>query len=409
LQSGGVATLINPDAVYAGFLIHLFAVKPSTFTFSAKITLTDTAAYGAGIMYCLNSNTGVVGYTVQIGGQSLQIDKHLATTSQTLYNKYCPFVYEPTKANVIKISKSGTDFNVFCNGHFIVNFTDSEYPNGDIAVIVQKASTIKVDDVIVTDQFENAPASACFADSFHIASAAAWSNPSEGTATFGGGELKLDNTDSVYSSSIWADGISNMASIKAVVSHVSGAGIYGVAFGQTNGIIPFAFCVNAAKKYAIIYPDSLSFYLNDGPNILGGLGKDTIEVLRFANRFVFKVNGAIQDSLVPVPANFKVNLVGLYAGPKTCLASTLFIAGGDSTGAFCIPNSVANTPLPGITSYTRAFGNDCVVYDIMGRKIGRYDRTTFAGARLSKGLYFVVPSGAKAGSVMPLRLLNVRN
>jgi hypothetical protein len=194
------------------------------------------------------------------------------------------------------------------------------------------------------------------------------------------------------------------------VSHKSGTGAYGVAFVESDStfIRPFAFVVDSARRFAVVNPDSLTISPQVGVGVYGALGTDTIEVMRFGSKCVCMINGAVQDT-VAIPSDFRIDGAGLYAGTKTALICSRFIAGGDSTGAFCIPNSVTNTPFPGITSYTRAFGNDCVVYDLMGRKIGRYDRTTFAGARLSKGLYFVVPSGAKAGSVMPLRLLNVRN
>jgi hypothetical protein len=409
--SGGSLTLKNPDTTYTAFYIHLFATKPATFTLSAKFVIADTSVNGAGLMYCFDNKSGIKGYTLQLGkGQWIYCFKYAGTASSERKKAFSPFINATPGTNILKVSKSAGIFNVWCNNHYLGRFSDTDFGSGDVAILVPPKATIKVDDVVVTDVNEDAPASACFADSFLTTMSAAWSNPSAGEATFGGGELKLNNTDAVYSSTIFTDKISSSASLKAIVSHKSGAGAYGVAFVQndTNSLRSFAFVVDSLRRYSIVHPDSPSISSQIGPGIYGALGTDTLEVLRFANRYVFKVNGAKQDS-VAVPANFRIDGAGFYVAKQTCAVFKMFVAGGDSTGAVCVPSSVANTPMPGIRVYTPVFGKDCVVYDLMGRKIGIYDRTTFARARLSKGLYFVVPAGAKIGSVMPLRLLNTKN
>jgi hypothetical protein len=413
-SSKGV-TLKNPDTTYTAFFIHSFATAPSIFTLSAQFTIADATVNGAGLMYCFSDNPGVQGYTLQLGtSQYLFCFKYAGTAESDLKNQFNPFVKQLPGTNVLMVSKTtGNVFNVFCNGHYITRFSDNQFANGDIAVLVPPSSTIIVDSVLVTDQATNPPASACYADSFLTTASAAWSSPSAGEASFGGGQLVLNNTDSVYSSTIYVDGISPSASIEAIVSHKSGAGGYGVAFveSDSNRIVPFAFLVDSLRRYSVVNPDSptVSSHLGHGI-IYGALGTDTLEVLQFGTKCVFLVNGAAQDT-VAIPSDFRIDGAGLYASPKTAVICTKFIAGGDSTGARC-PSTAVSTPghpLVNARVLPPVFGKGSVVYDMRGRRIGVFDRASFERANIVSGLYFVVPAGQKVGSAAALRVMKTGN
>ncbi len=413
-SSKGV-TLKNTNATYTAFFIHSFATAPSIFTLSAQITIANDTVNGAGLMYCFSGNPSVQGYTLELGtSQYLFCVKFTSSSQPTLKDKFSPFVKQLPGTNVLMVSKTtGNVFNVFCNGHYITRFSDTQFPSGDIAILVPPGSTITVDSVLVTDQPTNPPASACYADSFLTTASDAWSSPSAGQATFGAGQLVLNNTDSVYSSTIYVDGVSPSASIEAIVSHKSGPGGYGVAFveSDSNRIVPFAFLVDSSRRYSVVNPDSSTVSSQLGHGIIyGALGTDTLEVLQFATKFVFLVNGAVQDT-VAIPSDFRIDGAGLYASAKTAVTCTRFIAGGDSTGARCVPTAVsipghsfviAKTALP-------VFGKGSIVYDMRGRRIGVFDRVSFERANIVSGLYFVVPAGQKPGSAPALRVMKTGN
>jgi hypothetical protein len=409
--SNGAITLKNADTVYTAFYIHPFASKPATFTLSATFTIADTSVNGAGLMYCLNSSSGIKGYTLQLGtSQYLFCIKYTGSASPVLKSQFSPFVKQLPSTNVLKISKSGNTFNIFCNDHYVGRFSDTDFLSGDIAILVPPKAKITVDDVLVTDQPENPPASTCYADSFLTTASDAWSNPSEGEATFGGGQLVLNNTSNKYSSAIFVDAISNTASIKAVVSHKSGVGAYGVAFVEvdTTAVIPFAFAVDSARRLYVVNPDSSTISSLSGIGIFGGLGADTIEVLRFATKCVFKVNGIAQDTAA-IPSDFRIDGAGLYAGTNTALACSPFVAGGDSTGARCLPAAVFSPSLARVEPVRPVFGKGSVVYDMLGRKIGVFDRVSFERSNLVNGLYVVLPAVQKVGSARAFPVMKVKN
>jgi len=391
---GGCATINNRDSNYTAFMIHNFNVKPSTFTFSAKFTITDPLVNGAGIMYCLNSTGGVKGYTLQLGiSQYLYVYKYDATSS-VITNKSSSSVNSQT--NVIKISKKQDLFNVFCNDKYVIKFNDNSFSSGDIAIIVPPKSIVKVDDVIVTDQFEEAQMPTCFVDSFNTTDLSGWNlGLIQGEATVGGGALVLNNTDTTFSSIIYNDeGDYSKASMRAVVKGNQGTGMYGLAFvyNSSNGIKTFAFVVNSERRYSIIHPDSSSVTpRNPQSYIKGSLGKDTLEVIRYSNRLAFIINGNDVGETIPYPANFRIDGAGIYVGKKTSATYNYFIVGGDSTGAKCVASSVNNnfiyTKMPMKNTFKDI--KDFTIYDLLGRKIGNYKTLSNKGVNFNKGLYII--------------------
>jgi len=412
--TGGAFTIKNNDAAYTGFLIHNFSgTKPSTFTFSAQVTEVAPATLGgSGIMYCVNSTSGITGYTLQIGNsQTLYVYKFPSAGSEIFKKSTSSMV--PT-TNVLKVSKSGNLFNTFCNGTYVQKFNENTYTGGDIALIVPPKSTYKFDNVVMTDQFEPALMPTCFADSFPTTDLPGWNiGLIQGTATVGAGALVLDNTDTTFSSIVYNDaGDYSHSSMKAVVTSTAGTGMYGVTFVANVETSPktFAFVVSPDRRYSIAYPDSPSVSMrNPQSYIKGSLGKDTLEVVRYATRYAFIINGTDVGETISVPAAYSIEGAGLYVGKQTSATYNYFIVGGDSTGAKCLPSPVLSRRFSSNKTITPVFGKGSIVYDIMGRKIGAYDALSFSRAKLARGLYFVVPAGAEANNARPVHMLQIKN
>jgi hypothetical protein len=404
--SGGAAVLKNTDTTYAGFLVHSFQTKPSRFTLSAKITASATVS-GAGLMVCMSTASSVGGYTLQLDGQNVSVYKFVSGAGSILNPGKSSSAIIAGGTNTIAVSKSSDTFNIFVNGQYILRFNDAAFNSGDIALVVPKKSQITVDDVSLTDQFlaDNTPT--CFADSFLIAGTEGWNtSPMIGPGTFGAGKCVLNDTDNVFSSIIYNDGNYQTASIRAAVRQTSGAGMYGVCFvsvinGDSGRIDykPYAFLVDSLRRYSIVYPDSASVRTRPAQSfIYGSLGTDTLEVVRFAKHFMFKVNGFDVGETIPVDGSFRIDGAGLYVSKKTSATYDFFIVGGDSTGAFCTSvSSVINRPILSRATLPQ-FGATSVVYDLMGRKIGALNRVTFG--RLLSGPYIVVTSSTSGGSVL---------
>jgi hypothetical protein len=414
--SGGAITLKNPDTVFTGFLVHSIPAKPTKFTLSATIT-TTTAVNGAGLMFCLNSTSGLKGYTLQIGtGQNVFAYKYAAGATIVSPSKTSSYVN--ATANVLTVSKSSDTFNIFVNGHYVTRFYDAAFQNGDIAIMVPPKSTIKVDDVILTDQFlvDNTPT--CFSDSFKVTDLEGWNTtPIVGEYTVGAGKLILNNTDNNFSSIVYTDGNFQSASMKTTVRHTRGAGMYGlcyvsVVFGDSGKVNykPYAFLVDSLRRYSIVYPESANVRTRSAQSfIYGSLGTDTLEVIRFATHFVFKVNGIDVGETIPAPQTYRIAGAGLYVAKQTAATFNYFLVGGDSTGASCVGNSpVRQKNFTYVKPYVQVFSAGSVVYNAMGRKIGVFDRYSFERADLVNGLYFVLPGGVKCANVKAMRVMKVK-
>jgi len=412
--TGGILTIKNDDANFTGFMIHNFSgTKPSTFTLSAQMTITDPTSNGVGMMYCLNSQSQLKGYSLQLGiSQYVYVEKYDTGNPTQIVQKSSSTV-DPT-TNVIQVSKSGDLFAVSCNGTYVQKFNDNTFPSGDIALIVPPKTTAKFDNVLMTDVYLPPVMPTCFADSFPTTDLEGWNlGLQQGTITVGAGALVNDNTDTTFSSIIYNDvGDYSHASMRAVVTSTSGTGMYGVTFVSDiqNGAKTFAFVVSPDRRYAIIYPDSPSVNTrNPQSYIKGSLGKDTLDVIRYATRYAFVINGTDVGENIPVPASYNIEGAGLYTGKKTSMTCNYFIVGGDSTGAKCLPSAVSNKRLSYQAAVRPVLAKGCLIYDIMGRKVGVYDGVSLSAMRLGRGLYFIMPAGDAAQNAKPVRMLQIKN
>jgi hypothetical protein len=411
--SNGAAVLKNTDTTYAAFLIHNFSTKASKFTLSAKFT-NSPPVNGAGLMYCLSTLSGATGYSLQLGGsQNVYVYKY-ATGGGTIVIPNKSSSYITTGTNTITVSKSADTFNIFANGHYVIRFNDTLFKSGDISIVVPKKSQITVDDVVMTDQFIAGNTATCFSDSFPTTDLEGWNTSAMmGGATVGAGKCVLNNTDNTFSSIIYADGNFQSASLKTAVRHKSGAGMYGVCFisviaGDSGRVAykPYAFLVDSLRRYSIVYPDSATVRTRAPQScIYGSLGTDTIEVIRYATHYAFKVNGTDVGEVVPISGSYRIDGAGLYVGAQTSATYNYFIAGGDSTGARCTAiSSVLNRSILNKTTMP-LFGGAGTVYDLMGRKIGTLDRLTFN--RLTSGPYIIVTKSRIGGAVRAVRVMKV--
>jgi hypothetical protein len=413
--SNGAAILTNTDTVYSAFLVHNFTpTKPARFTLSATFTL-STPVNGAGFMYCLGtSGSNFVGYSLQLGtAQNVFVYKY-AVGGGTLVipNKSSSAIAAGT--NTLAVSKSLDTFNIFVNGQYVTRFNDALYPSGDVAILVPPKSSFKIDNVLVTDQFQTDNTPTCFSDSFKVTDLEGWNtSPMMGNATVGARRCILDNTDQTYSSIIYTDGNFKTASIKAAVRQQKGAGMYGVCFvsviPQDSGRVqykPYAFLVDSMRRYSIVYPDSANVRTRAAQSfIYGSLGTDTLEVIRYANHFGFKVNGTDVGEIIPAPASYRIDGAGLYVSKQTGAAYNYFIVGGDSTGAVCSAQaSVINRSILTTANLPR-FGGVSVVYDLRGRRIGSLDKLTFN--KLISGPYIIVTKSASGAALRAVRVMKM--
>ena len=412
--SNGKATLQNTNDSITGFLNHNFSTKPSKFTLTVKFTINSASVNGAGLMFCMNNADSLKGYTLQIGNaQNLFVYKYNGhTITPIIPNKTSAYLSDVT--NILSISKSSDTFNIFINGFFVSRFNDAQFTSGDIGIVVPPKSTIQIDDVVITDQFTQGAVTTSFADSFLISDPVGWNiAPMVGNITIGARKCVVNDTSAMYSSVIFTDGNFQKASIKAAVQQQSGTGMYGVTWvseivGTDGGVMykTYAFVVDSARQYSIVYPDSPTVTTMPAQSsIFGSLAADTLEVLQYATHFAFKVNGTVIKDTIPSFQNYRIDGAGLYVSPKTSASYSYFIVGGDSAGA---KTAVAHEPIRKFSNQKipySIFSSQSIVYDILGRKIGVFDEKSFMKAPMVSGSYIVVTKDSQGNILRSSRVL----
>jgi hypothetical protein len=364
--TNGDLSVQNTNPNYYLNVTHNFLSKSSTFTLSAKITADSN---GAGLGICATSNDGIV---LWLGpGQNI----YAYADTVLLFSAMNSFIN--ATINTVKISKKDSVFNVFCNGSFISGFvcSDSKYINGgDIALAVPAKTTFTVDSVLMIDQFATGAPITSFNDNFTSGNTHGWyiSNLN-GTASVSSGSLTITNND-ISPTAPYVNGDFNKASLRVIATHKKGVGFYGLAFydlvpgplGDT--VKSYLFLVDSSRDYASGLPDSNSIASTQTSLVHGD--KDTLEVLRFSNKYKFWINGALMPDSFPLLAPGRIDVAGLYIGGKTTVSFEEFAIGGDSTGNF---TSVIQSP-KGVHGnnfgpITRIMGNDFFVFDVSGRII----------------------------------------
>jgi hypothetical protein len=405
--TGGALNVQNTDATYLWYVSHNFSTKAATFSLSATITFPSSNANDAGIGFCM---TGSDGITLWVGpSQNMYVYKG----SVLLLNVMNSFIN--TTSNIVTISKIDSVFNVLCNGKFVSSFvcSDSKYINGgDIAFAVPAKTSFQVDDLILTDQFTPGAPKTFFNDSFTSGNTEGWYlSTLNGTASVSSGSLAIANDD-VSPADPYISGNFNQASLRVIATHKQGAGFYGLAFydfvpgplGDT--VKSYLFLIDSMRDYASGLPD-LSSIASLQTSIVHG-DKDTLEVLRFSNKYKFRINHAFMPDSFPLLAPGRIDVAGLYVGGKTTVSFEDFAIGGDSTGNF---TSVINSPRVHGNNFgpiSGIMGNNFTVFDVRGRIIKRSNGNYLETLKSLPGGMYIVKSVRNRMAVPEKSFTNVK-
>lgn len=393
--AGGECTATNTSTDHAVLLIHEIINPPATFTFSAKINRLENKT--AGIYVCLGINEGKVsGYELLLFESNvIGVWKHKDGTSAKLFQGQSAYLV--SGYNEIKISKKGSKFNIFCNNQYAGTFTDSEINSGNIALELSSGATVKYDDVILTDQFQDATIRTCFSDNFNDGNLTGWLNDEQGQATIQDNALSITTTNQTirYLTNLE---LTNFV-VKVTVSHRSGSKkkLYGLCLQGSpvnNTEIPSAgFLIIGDRMYGTFTGISDSFNLYSSQKISGAAyteaGEtyyfyDTLEVSKQPSTgYIFKVNNF---PLCTVPEiGFNVSSVGLYCSDSLNLLFDDFVA-AEGNEAVCedepisIREKVINRKMITITR-ARPY-----VFDPLGRAIPDFTNIELKRS-VSPGIY----------------------
>ena len=351
---GGVCTIENKSSG-GGILYTTLATKPSTFTFSAKITRTSENV-DAGLFFCLSINGAVKGYSIHLGNHSnIYLYRNgTGDPRDTLPIFDVASSYMTANTNTLKVSKIGTKYNVFCNDQFVTTFTDELFSTGDIALLIPKSSSVVFDDVVVTDQFTEGTKQTCFKDDFDDGDQTGWG--------YNWGQENINNWNGGVRFQTENGGQKNMYVSLNLVNFVAKTEVsfrggnkqknYGlmlVGTAEPGQSIPMAwFTITGSSYFGAYSKNGTSLTKNTaikGDPYISSTGDttyyvDTLKVVKTqgSDDYVFYVNNVALDTLKRnVDIDFDVSNVGLYCSDSLDVVFDNFSAGeGDGSCATTI-------------------------------------------------------------------------
>lgn len=342
--SGGECTITNTHNSAGALLVHQLDENLQTFTFSVKINRPEDKSAGCYFCYGIEGNR-IIGYElILFGSNNIIIWKHKKDTAIALFQGQSAYLVPGY--NEIKISKKADKFNVFCNDQFTVSFTDSEYGSGHVALELGPAATVKFDDVMINDQFEQASVRTCFADDFSNGDLVGWLIEGEGQIEIKNDFLMITTSNS--GCNLITDLQLNNFVARVIVSHRSGSGKSPYGFllqGRLSGsgeIPQSGFVITGERKYGTFTPDSTSFSLYNSQKIKGAgytdggqtyYYYDTLELSKQPTTgYIFKVNNS---ALCTIPEiGFEITDIGLLCSDSLSLLFDDFVA-AEGSEAIC--------------------------------------------------------------------------
>lgn len=342
--AGGECTATNTSNSAGVLLIHELDENLPAFTLSVKINRPEDKT--AGFYFCLGvEDNKIIGYELLLfESNHMIIWKHKGDTPVKLFQGQSAYLV--SGYNEIKISRNTEKFNVFCNGQFTGSFTDSEYGSGNVAMELGPEAAVKFDDVVVTDQFEEASVRTCFADDFSSGDLVGWFKEGMGQIEFKDDSLMITTSDS--GCNLVTDLQLNNFVSKVIVSHRNGSVSTPYGFllqgrSPDNSQIPLSgFIITGKRMYGAFTPSSSSYNLYSSQKIRGAAytegGQtyyfyDTLELSKQPTTgYIFKVNKA---ALCTIPEiGFEITNIGLFCSDSLSLLFDDFVA-AEGTEAVC--------------------------------------------------------------------------
>jgi hypothetical protein len=277
---------------------------------------------------------------------------------------------------------------------------------------VPAKTSFLVDSILMTDQFTTGAPITFYNNNFSSGNTQGWFLSSlNGTASVSSGSLTIANND-VSPADPYVSGNFNQASLRVIATHKQGAGFYGLAFyifasgpgGDT--IKSYLFLIDSSRDYASGLPNSNSIASTQTSLVHGD--KDTLEVLRFSNKYKFRINHAFMPDSFPLLAPGRIDVAGLYVGGKTTVSFEDFAIGGDSTGNF---TSVINSPRVHGNNFgpiSGIMGNNFTVFDVRGRIIKRSNGNYLETLKSLPGGMYIVKSVRNRMAVPEKSFTNVK-
>ena len=397
----GACVVANSDETYIGFARHAFAegARPSTFTLSGKVTLT-AGGTGAGFSCCVASSGMATGYYISIIENDRVAISKIGSTGSGTEIATVNSAFLTDGANELKISRKEGVFNIFCNGQFTTTFTDTDFPSGDIGLLVSAKTTAVFDDIVLTDSFEEGGPRTCFSDDFSNASLIGWD-------WFGDDDVSLAVEEGVLH--ITTDSAQNIYQVfdlpladfvmRVVTSHRGRStdnfyGLFICGVGELS--VPLAgFGINGGSSYGVFlstetFTPTASSSIKGDPYV-SSTGDttyyyDTLEVIRRDGSDVclFVVNTDTLSRFTDV--NFDITGAGIFCLDSIDVTFDDFLVANGSEAVCPVGQTTMMRSRPRVV-LPYVLSTDVPLFDLSGRLISRRPQGTISNRAPGVYLY----------------------
>ncbi|MBD3390956.1 MAG: hypothetical protein GF418_02835 [Chitinivibrionales bacterium] len=421
--SGGQLVVENTGSSWA-FFKHDADI--STFTYTVKINaLTDHAALG--ITFCWQSST-FEGYVLALWNTDsvsqyyslLKMTRQgQSSVTQPLLTGWNSFITK--RSNELKVSKSGSRLDLFCNGVWIDSTSDTTFERGSIGLVMGEGEKAGFDYAIVDNEYETGSPPRRFEDDFEQPGLGGWRVYFDNVRSVeaSDGVMKVATGGDDHETKIITNGEYQNVPVQAVVTRTGGAedGFYGLILMETvfekDSVPPlsyydsFVFKVNGDRNYAAYYlstRDSIKYSVFPPHSSVHG----TTDTLLVTEDYEFVVNGDTLPDIDFSPLNFEFNAVGFVVDSGVSVEFDNFAA-GDTTEDPTPPIAVLpKSWRPPAGNPAFELGGPGLIYDTRGRVVGRYNGSLKDSLRhLGAGRFFIVPKD-RNGLGVQRAIINVR-
>lgn len=368
---------------------------PETFTYTVSVQPVSADFSRIGILFCVNADGDGYAFSISSRG-TYRLDAYRGGVAGTITGAVASAAVNISGVNSLTVSRAGRSVSLMANGIFLESLDDASFSGGGIGLVVSGGSTASFRAASVSDQATTpGEGITCVHDDFSSGAAGAWQviwSPL-GSCSFENGRCILNNTSS-YGAHLFQAGSFAGASLSCVVTYLGGTGLYGLGFfeydpGRKNAVTThaYAFGISGARYHGVVGPDAGQIPIR-GPttHIHGSTGSktDTLELRYQGGSYAFAVNGHIL-STSSLPADFRVDGAGMYAGAGAQVAFDDFRAGGES----CMSAAAAGSAR---TGRRQAPARAAAVYTPGGRRVRRFGAENAARGRLrrARGVYIVI-------------------
>jgi hypothetical protein len=389
--ANGECSITNTSNEYAALLVHTLQTKLDTFTLSFKVNRINGKTDG--LSFCVGTiGNNSVGYSITLDSNAyFAVWKDTADTQVTKFFDQSSFVN--SGYNEIKVSRKGSAFIISCNGKFVGSFIDAEYTTGNIALRVAPGSSVKYDDVLLTNEFEEIVAQRCFSDNFNNGKLPGWSSLGDGQVTVTNSVLNVKSSEDFFYYSTNLE-LENFVA-RVVVSHRAGDKVsgYGLFIKGPQQKLAF-FAINSSRYYGVKAGGLSMSTGSNGSAIHGGAyveGSDvyyyydTLTITKQSSTgYIFKANGKALDTLPSDSVDFAISGIGIFCHKNLELQFDDFIA-AEGTDFDCPVVSISAKGRVQKPAFSIAKRHN-FIYDPLGRAMP-IARNTGIKQNISHGMY----------------------